>query len=122
MRADQFITEAQDSDAVNELDLYIMNNEELYRRRFMPIIENIKRKIKRGIYDHEKVIKLWMYLVDDAAREYVKEFGDPTEDVKDMFPKETRLKVAQIIADREKENIEKGEYDVVKGTVTQRGR
>jgi len=122
MRADQFITEAQDSDAVNELDLYIMNNEELYRRRFMPIIENIKRKIKRGIYDHEKVIKIWMYLVDDAAREYVKEFGDPTEDVKDMFPKETRLKVAQIIADREKENIEKGEYDVVKGTVTQRGR
>ena len=122
MRADQFITEAQDSDAVNELDLYIMNNEELYRRRFMPIIENIKRKIKRGIYDHEKVIKMWMYLVDDAAREYVKEFGDPTEDVKDMFPKETRLKVAQIIADREKENIEQGEYDVVKGTVTQRGR
>ena len=122
MRADQFITEAQDSDAVNELDLYIMNNEELYRRRFMPIIENIKRKIKRGIYDHEKVIKMWMYLVDDAAREYVKEFGDPTEDVKDMFPKETRLKVAQIIADREKENIEKGEYDVVKGTVSQRGR
>ena len=39
-----------------------------------------------------------------------------------MFPKETRLKVAQIIADREKENIEKGEYDVVKGTVSQRGR
>ena len=122
MRAYQFITEAQDSDAVNELDLYLMNNEELYRRRFMPIIENIKRKIRRGIYDHEKVIKLWMYLVDDAAREYIKEFGTPDQDVKDMFPKETRLKVAQVIADREKENIEKGEYDVVKGTVTQRGR
>jgi hypothetical protein len=38
-----------------------------------------------------------------------------------MFPKETRLQVAQIIADREKENIEKGEYDVVKGTVSPRG-
>ena len=122
MRAYQFIKEAQDSDAVNELDLYLMNNEELYRRRFMPIIENIKRKIRRGIYDHEKVIKLWMYLVDDAAREYIKEFGTPDQDVKDMFPKETRLKVAQVIADREKENIEKGEYDVVKGTVSQRGR
>ena len=122
MRAYQFIKEAQDSDAVNELDLYLMNNEELYRRRFMPIIENIKRKMRRGIYDHEKVIKLWMYLVDDAAREYVKEFGTPDQDVKDMFPKETRLKVAQVIADREKENIEQGEYDVVKGTVTQRGR
>jgi len=121
MRAYQFITEAQDSDAVNELDLFIMNDEDLYRRRFMPIITNIKRKIKRGIYDHEKVIKLWMYLVDDAARKYVQEFGTPEQDVKDMFPKETRLQVAQVIADREKENIEKGEYDVVKGIVSPRG-
>ena len=122
MRANQFITEAQDSDAINELDLFIMNDEDLYRRRFMPIITNIKRKIKRGVYDHEKVIKLWMYLIDDAARKYVQEFGTPDQDVKDMFPKETRLKVAEVISLREKENIEKGEYDVVKGTVSQRGR
>ena len=122
MRAYQFINEAQDSDAVNELDLFIMNDEDLYRRRFMPIITNIKRKMKRGVYDHEKVIKLWMYLVDDAARKYVQEFGDPAQDVKDMFPKETRLKVAELISLREKENIERGEYDVVKGTVSQRGR
>ena len=118
MRANQFITEAQDSDAINELDLFIMNDEDLYRRRFMPIITNIKRKMKRGIYDHEKVIKLWMYLVDDAAVKYVQEFGSPDQDVKDMFPKETRLQVAQIIADREKENIEQGAYDVSKGTVS----
>ena len=84
----------------------------------MPIITNIKRKIKRGIYDDEKVIKLWMYLIDDAARKYVQEFGTPEQDVKDMFPKETRLQVAQVIADREKENIEQGEYDAPKGTVS----
>ncbi len=118
MRASQFINEAIDSDAVNELDSYIMNNEELYRRRFMPIITNIRRKMKRNIYDHEKVIKLWMYLVDDAAIKYVQEFGTPEQDVKDMFPKETRLQVAQNIADREKENIEQGEYDAPKGTVS----
>jgi len=122
MRAYQFITEAQDSDAVNELDSYIMNTEDLYRRRFMPIIENLKRKMKRGIYDDQKAIKLWMYLIDDAAREYIKEYGTPDQDVKDLFPKETRLKVAQVIAEREKENLEQGEYDVIKGTVTQRGR
>ena len=50
-----------------------MNDEELYRRRFMPIITNIKRKLKRNIYDHEKAQKLWMYLIDDAARKYVEE-------------------------------------------------
>ena len=121
MIAYQFINVAQDSDAVNELDLFIMNDEDLYRKRFMPIITNIKRKMKRGVYDHEKVIKLWMYLVDDAARQYVQQFGSPEQDVKDMFPKETRLQVAQVIADREKENIEQGEYDVVKGIVSPGG-
>ena len=118
MRASQFIKENVDSDAVNELDTYIMNNEDLYRRRFMPIISNIKRKLAKNVYDHEKAQKLWMYLVDDAAKEYVKEFGSTADDVKDMFPKETRMQVAKIIADREKENIEQGEYDVVKGTVS----
>ena len=118
MRASQFINEAIDSDAVNELDSYINNNEDLYRRRFMPIISNIRRKMKRGLYDHEKVIKLWMYLVDDAAKAYVDEHGSIDQDVKDVFPKETRLQVAQVIADREKENIEQGEYNAPKGTVS----
>ena len=118
MRAYQFINESIDSDAVNELDSYIMNNEELYRRRFMPIISNIKRKIKKNVYDHEKAQKLWMYLVDDAAKEYVKEFGSTQDDVATMFPKETRQQVARVISDRELENIKQGEYDVSQGTVS----
>ena len=118
MRASQFINEAIDSDAVNELDSYIMNNEDLYRRRFMPIISNIKRKMKKNIYDHEKAQKLWMYLVDDAAKKYVKEFGSPGSDVKDMFPKETRMQVAKIISDRELENIKQGEYDAPQGIIS----
>jgi hypothetical protein len=120
VKANEFIIENDivDSNAVNELDLYIMNNEDLYRRRFMPIIKNIQKKMAKGIYDHEKAIPLWMYLVDDASKQYVKEFGSPDEDVKNIFPKEVRLNVAKIIADRELENIKQGEYDVVKGTVS----
>ena len=118
MRASQFIKEGIDSDAVNELDTYIMNSEELYRRRFMPIISNIKRKLTKDVYDHEKAQKLWMYLVDDAAKEYVKEFGSQQDDVSNMFPKETRMQVARIISDRELENIKQGEYDAPPGTVS----
>jgi len=118
MRASQFIKEGIDSDAVNELDTFIMNNEDLYRRRFMPIISNIKRKLKKNMYDHEKAQKLWMYLVDDAAKEYVKEYGSQQDDVKTMFPKETRQQVARIISDRELENIKQGEYDVSQGTIS----
>ena len=118
MRASQFIKENIDSNAVNELDSYIMNNEDLYRRRFMPIISNIKRKLKKNVYDHEKAQKLWMYLIDDAAKEYIKEFGSQQDDVADMFPKETREQVARIISDRELENIKQGEYDVSQGTIS----
>ena len=118
MRASQFIRENIDSDAVNELDTYIMNNEDLYRRRFMPIISNIRRKLKKNVYDHEKAQKLWMYLVDDAAKEYVKEFDSTQDDVATMFPKETRQQVAKVISDRELENIKQGEYDVSQGTVS----
>ena len=118
MRASQFINENIDSDAVNELDTYIMNNENLYRRRFMPIISNIKRKLKRNVYDHEKAQKLWMYLVNDAAKEYVKEYGSTQDDVSNMFPKETRMQVARVISDRELENIKQGEYDAPQGTVS----
>jgi hypothetical protein len=118
MRASQFIIENIDSDAVNELDTYIMNNEELYRRRFMPIISNIKRKLAKNVYDHEKAQKLWMYLVDDAAKEYVKEHGSVQDDVATMFPKETRQQVARVISDRELENIKQGEYDAPKGTIS----
>ena len=118
MRASQFYTEAVDSDAVNELDTFIMNDEELYRKRFMPIISNIKRKLSKNVYDHEKAQKLWMYLIDDAAKKYVREYGSTQDDVRDMFPKDLRQQVARIISDRELENIKQGEYDVPKGTVS----
>ena len=78
----------------------------------------LKRKIKRDIYDHEKAQILWIYLVDDAAKEYVKEFGSTQDDVATMFPKETRQQVARIISDRELENIKQGEYDAPQGTVS----
>ena len=120
VKAHEFITESGivDSNAVNELDVYIMNNEDLYRRRFMPIISNIKKKIAKNIYDHEKAQQLWMYLINDAAKEYVKEFGNPDEDVQDLFPKEVRQNVAKLISDRELENIKQGEYNAPKGTIS----
>ena len=115
VRAHQFISESMD--AVNELDLYINNNEDLYRKRFMPLVHNLNNDLKANRYNHENAVKQWNLLVNDAAREYVKEFGKPGEDVKDMFAQDSRAKVAQVLADRELENMKAGEYDVAKGTI-----
>ena len=115
VRAYQFISESMD--AVNELDLYINNNEDLYRKRFMPLVHNLNRDLKANRYNHENAVKQWNLLINDAAREYVKEFGKPGEDVKDMFAQDSRAKVAQVLADREFQNMKAGEYDVAKGTI-----
>ena len=53
MKATEFITEAIDSDAINELKLFIMNNEDLYRRQFMPIIyDSCRGGAPRGRHPH----------------------------------------------------------------------
>ena len=78
----------------------------------MPLVHNLKRDVNVNRYNHERAVKQWNLLVNDAAREYVKEFGKPNEDVKDMFPQDTRTKVAQVLADREFENIKKYEKKI----------
>ena len=83
----------------------------------MPLVHNLNTKLKTNKYNHDNAIKMWNLLVNDAAREYVKEFGQPHEDVKDMFPQDTRAKVAKVLADRELENMKAGEYNVAKGTI-----
>ena len=101
------------NDEARELELFIMNDEALYRRHFMAIVNNFKRKIKRGVYDHDKAPKLVMYMVDEAARQYVKMHGSPNVRVQDMFPKETRLMVANKLADSIYSDIKAGEYNEV---------
>ena len=76
MRASQFITEAMDSDAVNELDSFIMNDEDLYRRRFMPIISNKQAEESRkkdnnqliGIIVLGSVLIIGLFFVIKAIR------------------------------------------------------
>ncbi len=87
-------------DEAMELKLYIDNDGDLYRQRLVPIVKNIQRKMKSGKYDHSKAPKLWMYLVDDGAKKYSKEFPGV------KFDKKVRQYVAQEFADEYKDEIE----------------
>ena len=95
--------EGLDATAARELKLYIVNDRDLYKRQIVPIIKNVQRKMKSGKYDHRQAPKLWMYLVDNGAKQYVKEFGG---DVKTMFPKDLRLSIANEFANEYKAEIE----------------
>lgn len=59
----------------NELYIYIVNTESLYRQRIVPTIENLKKKYKKGIYDKEKAIDLWYYTATAGSDLYNKDFG-----------------------------------------------
>jgi hypothetical protein len=95
-----------------ELQLYIDNDADLYRQRYMPIVRNLKKKIDKGIFDPALAPKLLMYLVNDGAKKYDKEFGDMRES---MFTKEVREEVARNMAKEIEDAINTGEWDTVEG-------
>jgi len=90
-----------DEAAARELSLFAVNHGELHRQRITPIIDNLNRKVKRGVYDHSKALKLWGYAADDAAQRYGKEIGGGGQPGPTVggFNKATRMRAAQHIQD-----------------------
>ena len=95
-----------------ELELFIMNDQDLYRQMFMPIIMNLARKMKRGVYNHQMAPKLWQYLVDQGAKKYVMQHGGT---VRNIFPKQARMELAKDMADEQMEMLKAGEYSIATG-------
>lgn len=83
---------------VRELKLTCENDGDLYRQQVQPIHKNLEKRLAKGTYDHAKAKKLWMYLADNCARKYAKEFGDGTPWHK-MFSTTDRREVAKEFAD-----------------------
>lgn len=82
------------SDGARELKLYIENDGDLYRRQWQPIIKNLTIKVAQGKYDTEKAVKLFMYLMDNGAKQYAKEFATPGEWNK-IFSRSDRMEAAR---------------------------
>jgi hypothetical protein len=95
-----------DHHAATELELYIDNDGDLYRRQYQPILKNLATKKARGIYQHHLAVKLFMYLMESGAKKYAKEFGGTGANWHEMFNVPTRTAVAERFA----EHFEK-EYD-----------
>ncbi|NWJ44128.1 hypothetical protein HX837_08030, partial [Marine Group I thaumarchaeote] len=95
--------EGLDAHAARELKLYIEDDKDLYRQQIVPIIKNVQRKMKSGKYDHAQAPKLWLYLVDNGAKKYIKDYGG---DMKTLFPKDLRLSIANEFANEYKAKIE----------------
>lgn len=63
-------TSTGDAVAAHELYLFAINEPELYRQRIVPVINNLRKKVKKGVYRADLALKLWRYVADDAAKRY----------------------------------------------------
>lgn len=91
---------------IRELQLFCENDGDLYRQQVQPIQKNLQRKLAKGTYDHEKSKKLWMYLADNCAKKYGKEFGSEGQPWHKMFSTSDRRAVAAAFADDFKQEHE----------------
>lgn len=64
-----------------ETQLWIDNNEPLYRRKWF-MFAHLLKFLQKGKFDEKKALKLFRHLTDEAARSYKKEIGEVL-DVKD---------------------------------------
>ena len=79
-----------------ELELFIVNDANIYRQRIQPIIKNMQRKSKAGKYDAELAVKGFMYAVNDGIKAYNKEFGSGAM----KLDKSSKMTVAKAVRDR----------------------
>ena len=103
-RARNRLMESVDAEAERELYLYIKDGRH-FQKQIDSIVKNIVRKKKSGKYDHTKAPQLWLYLVDNGAKQYAKDFGG---NANVMFPKDSRKSVALQFTDEYEAEIDKG--------------
>jgi hypothetical protein len=101
-----------DATTVRELRLYGENDSGIYRSRYLPIVKNLRTKMARGTYDHEKAAKAFKYWADDVAKKYTREFSSRgPHGAYGGFTAEDRRCLAKEMADDFHAQAKGGEFD-----------
>lgn len=87
-------SEPADSNSATDLYLYAKNSQNVYDRMVVPILENLSRKIRRGIYNGNKALNSFENIMDFAAQEYDRELGSGRGSLT-LFNKATRREAAK---------------------------
>ncbi len=106
------------SDAAHELVMHADNHAQLHHGSHMPIINNLKKKAKKGVYDSEKAKKLWGYHADRAAQSYHKEYGDKATPWHKMFTTDDRKQAAAHWEKHHRDELNESVVDEVNKLIT----
>ena len=99
------------SGEMKELKAYIDNDQDMYRQRYIPLLKNLSRKKKQGKFRKSLASKAFMYLIDDGAKRYTKEYGG---NARDMFPKRQRQMLSKDYVDEFEDTFKNQEFDFMR--------
>ena len=108
---DESVELSEDRESAMELKIYIENDAQLYKSQMLSIFKNLMAKRARGQYQSKLASKLFMYLVDNGAKKYVKEHDAPGAKWNKVFDKATRQQVADMLTRDFEMEAESGAYD-----------
>ena len=98
------------SQEVRELRLFIDNDARLYKSRYIPILKNLSKFKKKDKYNPKLAIKAFMFLIDDGAKQYTKNYGgDPS-----IFSKKDKVELAKDYAEEFESQYNSQEFDFMK--------
>lgn len=99
------------SDEAEELQIYIDNSRQLYNSRYIPILKNLSRKMKKGQYRRDLAAKGFSYLVVDGAKGYAKDHLDRGTKWNNFFSKKDRDDLAMYYAEQFEIQYKNKEFD-----------
>lgn len=99
-----------DEHAAKEIELFAENDGDLYRQQRRPILINLSKKYKKGVYDISKAAKLWRYFIDSAMKKYNKEFGSRGDKWSDLLKTSDRQILAEKWAQETKDEFDAGNF------------
>jgi hypothetical protein len=97
----------EDSNLLDDLEFFMMNDDKFYRRVLHPELISLKDKLESGEACEDDCLRP---CVDKAAMLYCKKFNIP-DNPKSVFTDVDRDAVARSIFGKEQENMAKGHYD-----------
>lgn len=100
----------KDPIAAREIELYATNDNDLYRQQRRPILINLSKKHKKGLYKIELAAKLWRYFIDSALKKYNKEFGSRGDKWYEILNVSDRQLLAEEFAKETKDEFDLGNY------------
>ena len=102
-------TADEEEKLADELYWFILDDDELHKKHFIPVAREIHEKISQPNFDRKSYMKKWAPMVNKGCMKYYKK-NEMTEDPNDVFTKEMRNGLCERLADQFFDDIQKGEY------------